>query len=153
MPFPVIHGNISLMENNIFSFSEDETAEFKRRSIAALVLFGSQAQDMAGPASDFDIGVIVSDRKVLLDELARKTIYDYLYDLLAPKIKKLVNIDIVFLETSPAELRAHVMKYGQPLYESRPGVFADFRAKTIEQYADFAPLRAIFEGGVLSRIR
>lgn len=134
------------------NFTENEKAEFKKRSIGALVLFGSQAQDVAGPSSDFDIAVLVGDKKSLFNPEKRETIYNFLYDILSPKIGRLTNVDIVFLETAPAELRAHVMKYGQVLYQSEENVFADFRAMVMEQYADFAPLREIFHSGILSRI-
>lgn len=141
-----------VMKKVDFLFTQEETAQFGKRSVSALILFGSQAQDLAGVGSDFDIGVIVRDKKILTDQTKRDEIYNILYDILSTHIKQLVNVDIVFLETAPAELQAHVMKYGQVLFENRPGIFADFRAKVMEQYADFAPLRAIFHSGIFSQI-
>jgi hypothetical protein len=72
--------------------------------------------------------------------------------MLSSKIQSLVNIDIVFLESAPGELRAHVMKYGKPIFEANVNVFADFRERVMTEYADFAPLREIFHRGILARI-
>ena len=135
-----------------FDFSENELYNLKKRSVDALILFGSRAQGLAGDKSDFDIGVIVNDRGILSDADKRIKTYDFLYELLSLRIKRLTNIDIVFLDTAPAELQAHVMKYGQPIFEAKKNVFANFRERVMEQYADFAPLREIFHANILSRI-
>ena len=135
-----------------FDFSDSEIKNFKKLSIKALVLFGSQAQGLASQSSDFDIGVIVGDGKVLYRENQRKEIYDFLYDIFSGKINQLSNIDIVFLETAPAELRAHVMKYGKLIFKDSSNIFADFKAQVMEQNADFAPLQYIFHSGILTQI-
>jgi len=134
-------------------FNSKERELLERLDINALILFGSQAQRMAGPLSDFDIGALIKDKAALYFPEKRKQIYDTLYEILEKRIKRLVNIDIVFLEAAPYELRAHVMKHGKAVFEARPGAFADFKAAVMEQYADFAPLREIFHRGVLSQIK
>lgn len=136
-----------------FNLSDSELNNLKKLSVKALVLFGSQAQGLGGVKSDFDIGVIINNSRVLYNADERKRIYDTLYDILAAKINKLVDIDIVFLEMAPAELQAHVMKYGKVVFEDSPNIFSDFKARIMEQYADFAPLREIFYRGIFSRIR
>ena len=136
-----------------FTFTSQERAMLKAANIGALVLFGSQAQGTAGPLSDFDFGVVIPGSARVGFSEHRKDIYDTLYDLLSAKIKRLVDIDIVFLHEAPMDLQAHVMKYGQALYEVRPDVFAEFREDVIERYADFAPLRAVFHEAILERIR
>ena len=140
-------------ENGVDNFSKGEVAEFKKHSINALVLFGSRAQNISGPASDFDFGVILNDARLLRNAAKKTKIYNFLYDVLSPRVRNLANVDIVFLETAPAELQAHVMKYGRALFESKENIFADFRARVMESYADFAPLRAVFHSGILSRIQ
>jgi len=129
------------MGEGMFSFSEKEKEIFKKLSVGALILFGSHTQGRAGELSDYDFGIIVEDRSILRSPERRKDIYDTLYDILSAHINRLVDIDIVFLENAPYELRAHVMKHGKLLFEARPGVFADFKEITMIQYADFAPLR------------
>lgn len=111
--------------------------------IDGLILFGSQAQKAARKDSDYDFLV-----------LAKKSTenYDLLYDLLAKKINQLVDIDIVFSADAPLELLDHVVKYGQPIYQSASSVFADFKAQTMLELADFAPYRQMFNQATISRI-
>lgn len=134
----------------MFDFDKKEKDIFKSLSVEALILFGSQAQKRAGPMSDFDIGVIF--KKNPQPSLTKNEIYLALYGILEKHINQLVNIDIVFLEDAPSELRAHVMKYGVVIFESGPHIFADFKAFVMEQCSDFAPLQHIFHKGILSRI-
>lgn len=134
-------------------FSDNEKSELSRLGISAVVLFGSQAQGTEKKTSDVDIGILVSDTKVLFDGEARKNLYNALYDLFSPLAGKLTDIDIVFLQTAPAELQAHVMKYGKPLFNSLPNIFSNYKAHVMLLYADFAPLRKLFHQGVLSKIK
>lgn len=137
-----------------FLFTDSEKELFKRLSVDALILFGSRARDYAGNArSDFDIGIIVSDKAILYDYRRRSEIYMNVYDVVSSHINQIVNIDIVFLEDAPGELQSHVLKYGQPIYESSKNIFADFKERIFGLYADFAPLREIFQEGVLARIK
>lgn len=140
------------MEATEFTFSASEEKELRRLSVAALVLFGSRAQGAANGMSDYDIGVLVADKSHLYDAQKRKETYDALYDILSRHIRKLVDIDIVFLETAPAELQAHVMKHGKVIFESKKAVFAYFKERVMTQYADFAPLREIFHKGIFAQI-
>ena len=128
------------------SFSPEEECQLKNCGVKAVILFGSQAQNIANAASDYDIGIIASAKS------DHNTIYSLLYDLLSSKINRLVDIDIVFLDQAPGELLAHVVKYGVVLYQNTPNTFAQFKEKVINSYADFAPLRAIFSNAILSRI-
>lgn len=140
------------MENKDFIFSDVEQQYLKDLGISAMVLFGSRAMGTAREGSDYDIGVLLSDSKILQSSEKRMEIYDSLYDILSSKIQSLANIDIVFLENAPGELRAHVMKYGKPIFETNPAAFANFRERVMTEYADFAPLREIFHQGILARI-
>lgn len=128
------------MDNQI-SLSNDEKLTLERAGVRLLVLFGSQAQGIANKTSDFDFGY-----------LAKNDPYDLLYDLLSSKINRLINIDIVNLETAPAELQMHVAKFGKVVFESTPQTFANFKEKTMISYADFEPLRKIFQQATLDRI-
>lgn len=134
------------------NFTLEEKTLLKTLGIEALILFGSRAQGVEGLASDFDFGALLSDKKFLYKDEERIKIYDALYDLLSSKIKKLANIDIIFLENAPMELQSHVVKYGVPIYEKNKFSFADFRERTINMSADFAPLRSLFHKSIISRI-
>ncbi len=135
-----------------FSFTNEDQKMLKSLGVSTLILFGSQAQGVAGPMSDYDIGVILEDPGKEHQGSQRTEIYDALYDLLSGKIQELVNIDIVFLRQAPMELRSHVVQYGVPLYEEDPNIFANFRERTMLDYADFAPHRKIFQQATLDRI-
>lgn len=125
------------------SFSHEEQSDLRKHGIQVLILFGSRAQGIGKSDSDYDIGVIGPNRT---------SSYDFLYALLAEKINQLVNIDIVFLPDAPMELQSHVAKYGIVLYQQEPISFANFREQVMRTYADFAPLRQIFQQATLQRI-
>lgn len=138
------------MENEI-KFSENDEKKLRDLPVSALVLFGSRAQGLARENSDYDIGVLVSDRSILENREKHKILYNSLYDILSANIAKLANIDIVFLEEMPAELKAHVVKNGRLIYGD-PLAFANFKEREMIAYADFAPLREIFQRATLARI-
>lgn len=140
------------MNNEDFKFSEVEKQAFLNLGISAVVLFGSRAMGTNKEKSDYDIGVLLCDEKTLYSSEKRKDVYSALYDILSSKIASLVNIDIVFLEQAPGELRAHVMKHGKAVFEAEHRVFADFRERVMMESSDFAPLREIFHQSILSRI-
>src|SRR3989344_1290263 len=130
-------------------FNTDEKSSLKALPVAALLLFGSHAQNVASEWSDYDIAVLVKSN---LSKQQRKQIYDKVYDLVSKKINRLVDIDIVFLPEAPMELQNHVAKYGKVLYEQNAQVFPRFRESVMRNYADFAPLRQIFQNATLARI-
>lgn len=117
--------------------------------VEAVVLFGSRAQNLAGPQSDYDIGVILAPG---VGKEQKRQIYDLIYEAAAKEIAEMVDIDIVFLDEAPGELLDHVCRFGQVMYEKNPGVFANFREKVMLDYADFAPLRRMFQEATLARI-
>lgn len=117
-------------------------------NIKALVLFGSQAQNNASAGSDYDIGILIDH----VSQPVRKKIYDTIYDLISEKINRLVDIDIVFMYDMPLELQFHAVKYGQVLYEENLQVFVNYRESVMIKYADFAPLRQMFQAATMARI-
>lgn len=139
--------------------SEKEQQTLTGLGVSALILFGSHAQGLAGPLSDIDVGVLVRDPRILKDRTQRNGLYDSLYtDVLSPlagrAVKRLCNIDIVFLqdELVNLQLKYHVSNHGVVLYEYDPHAFTDFKEYVMERYADFAPLRRMFHDAILARI-
>lgn len=126
-----------------FLFTPDEISRLNHLGITAVILFGSQAQNITRHDSDFDIAVIGP---------YSKPAYDTVYDMMSQKINRLVDIDIVFLANAPLELQKHVANYGRVLYQKNLNVFANFRQKVMTDYADFAPLRTIYSTATLARI-
>lgn len=135
-----------------FPLSEAERKQLERLNVAALVLFGSRAQGLGKAESDYDIGVLLREPADLTQPERRREIYDALYDLLSSRVHTLTNIDIVFLEAAPAELQAHVVRYGKVMFESDPDAFANFKERAMLAYADFAPIRDTFHRSILERI-
>ena len=141
-----------------FSVSPDQKAALERLGVETLILFGSYAQGIAGPQSDIDVGILLCDPRVLNNLPQKHQLYDALYDILSPvagnAIKRLCDIDIVFLQDQSVnlQLKYHVAKYGVPLYEKDPCLFVNFREYVMERYADFAPLRRAFTHAILARI-
>jgi predicted nucleotidyltransferase len=127
----------------MIKFSAAEKKRLQTSAIAALVLFGSRAQAMARGNSDYD--VLVIGKKTAAN-------YDLIYDLFASKINRLVNIDIVFSADAPLELKNHVVKYGRVIFQASPAVFADFKAQTMLEAADFAFYRQMFHQAILNRL-
>lgn len=53
------------MKSKDFTFSDAEQQTLKDLGISAAVLFGSRAMGTAREGSDYDIGVLLSDSKIL----------------------------------------------------------------------------------------
>ncbi len=145
------------MEHIALTLEEKDILAFL--GVEALILFGSHAQGLAGPMSDVDVGVLVRDPLILQDRARRNALYDALYfDVLSPLagrvVKRLCNIDIVFLqdELVNLQLKYHVSSRGVPLYERDSRAFADFKENIMERYADYAPVRRMFNSAILARI-
>lgn len=137
---------------------EQYKKEFEALGVAGIYLFGSYAQGVAGALSDVDLGILLENPRFLGNHEERNKLYDALYDIFskesAKELKRLCNIDIVFLQdpTINLQLKYHVAAYGKPLFEKDRRIFADFKERVMESYADFAPLRRIFTRAILARI-
>jgi predicted nucleotidyltransferase len=131
---------------------EFEKEKMEALGIAGVFLFGSQALGTADKVSDFDFAIMLKDRKVLTDYNQSNKIYDELYDILSSQIKKLCNIDIVFIQSADLQFRYHVVRDGILLYMGDQKIVSDFLENTMESYADFAPLRRQFHEAILQRI-
>lgn len=140
------------MATSKFHFRDAEVSIFKGLGVSAIVLFGSRALGLAGETSDYDFGVLLNGKGLQKLKTERGELFDALHDIFSSHIKRLINIDVVFLQTAPGELQVHATNKGQVLYEEKPGAFTDFRERVMLEYADFAPLREIFHQGILSRI-
>lgn len=147
------------MTDAIMEFTQKEKESLAALDVEALILFGSYAQGLAGPLSDVDVGVLIRDPRILKNRPERNALYDALYaDVLSPlagrAVKRLCNIDIVFLqdELVNLQLKYHVSSRGIPLYERHPRAFVDFKENIMERYADFASVRRMFNEAILARI-
>jgi predicted nucleotidyltransferase len=95
---------------------EFEKEEMEKLGISSVFLFGSQAQGTSSSLSDYDFAILLNDNSVLNNRKLRNEIYEKFYELVSSKIKKLVNIDIIFLHEASLEIKYHVVKDGVLLY-------------------------------------
>jgi hypothetical protein len=62
------------------------------------------------------------------------------------------NMDIIFLQDAPIELRFHTARYGRVVFETDPKFRGRFVEDTVREYADFEPYRRVFEEAIIERI-
>ena len=125
--------------------------ELKRLGLEALYVFGSRAQGLEGPLSDYDFAVLLPQA----GHSRGDALYNELYDILSPLCpRQLENdvIDIVFLRDAALELRFHVVRYGKVLYDDAPLERSRFEETTTEEYCDYRPLLNIFDQALLASI-
>ena len=120
-------------------FSDAEQVKLRDLEVVSIYLFGSRAQGMEGPLSDYDFGILMHASGSHRGD----AVYDTLYDLLAPHCPRTLEndvIDIVFLHDAPLELRMHIVRYGKVLYDANPKLRLRFEERTQLEYADFKPI-------------
>jgi hypothetical protein len=106
------------------------------------VLFGSAARGQSGSGSDLDVGVLLEpgmeSATELEAELARATGR---------------RIDLVRLDAAPPLLRFEIARDGRVLLERAPHAWADFRARAMTDWWDWAPTARLFHAAAASRLR
>lgn len=132
------------------SFNAKEKLESLR--VAAVYLFGSQAQGLGGRFSDYDLGVLLKDPKLLYDRSQRNKLYDSLLNIFSEAIGQPVNVDIVFLDEADLVLKFHVVRFGRLIFEADSKRVLDFRHNVLLEHADFEPYRQLFEKATLGRL-
>ncbi len=148
---PVLGSSRMKNEHIKFQFSSKEKGFLQKSGINVVYLFGSRATNTAGPLSDYDFSILLMGHAPL-PRKRRNEIYNGLLEIFESKIKKLCNIDIVFLNEASLQLQFQVIGEGEVLYELDAKARADYHAKIMEAYADFLPLQRIFEQATLARI-
>lgn len=100
--------------------------------------------------SDYDFGILL--KKLPPKGPRRRKIYNALHEILGDTINELRNMDIIFLQDAPIELRFHTVRYGKVVFETDPKSRGRFLENTIREYADFEPYRRVFEDAIMERI-
>ncbi|TSC68528.1 MAG: DNA polymerase beta domain-containing protein [Parcubacteria group bacterium Gr01-1014_66] len=124
----------------------------RKLGIGIVYLFGSHAEGVAGAASDIDIGVALLRPSAL--KHTASDLYAELYDLLtdAFDMQNFRDMDIVFLDRAPLELRFDVITHGRVLFESDAQFRLDYEERTAMLYRDFKPLLEVFNEAILERV-
>lgn len=93
------------------------------------VVHGSRARRVARPDSDLDVGILAADARPLSYRVMGAIALD-LTNVLG------IEVDVADLSTPDAIFRYEVARCAQPIFERRPGAFADFLAKAMIDYSD-----------------
>lgn len=102
--------------------------------VAAVYLFGSTSRDKARVDSDVDIGV-------LFRETPPATLEGQPYDIAANLGVSLgASVDIVVLNSAPADLRIRVLRYGELVMEHDRSSRIQFEVATRNEYFDLEPI-------------
>ncbi len=115
-------------------------AEFPEVELA--VIFGSAARGKASRGSDIDIAVRTKDGTA---EALRR--------LEAPLARAAgCAIDLVPLDESPPLLRFEIARDGKVLIEKKPHAWADFRARAMLDWWDWAPIARRIHAAAAARL-
>ena len=107
-------------------------------AVSLAVAFGSVAKGDQGPDSDIDLGIrFDSDDRVerIEIELGRSTRR---------------RVDVVLLDEAPPLLRFEIAKDGIVLVEREKHAWADFRARAMLDWWDWAPVARTIEDGLIA---
>lgn len=122
--------------------------------VAGIYLFGSQTESgTVGKLSDFDVAVLFKNPRNAFGDTSE--IYGKLYDIFSESfdLSGFKNIDIIFLPNASLQLRYHIVTAGKILYSGDIEAILKHKEKTIMEYADFAPVRNLFNRAILERIK
>ncbi len=124
------------------------SADLLARSLAEVpglrlaVLFGSAARGEDGPRSDLDVGVLLEADALGLSALAVN---------LSRATGR--EVDLVSLGEAPPLLRFEIARDGVAILEATPHAWADFRAKAMVDWWDWAPTARMLQAAAIARLR
>jgi len=108
--------------------------EADARGAVAVYLFGSVARDTAGPDSDVDVGVLFARSPA-------PTLEGQPFDM-ADALERVIgrHVDVVVLNTAPADLRMRVLRDGQLVFEGNASTRVRFEVATRNEAFDLEPI-------------
>ena len=130
--------------------SEKTKNNLKELGAGVIYLFGSRSIGVALDKSDYDIGVVFVNAKLLHDfSNVRLRVYDILSDEF-PDMFYGPRLDISFLQEANPALEMAAVKYGKVLFEDSPSFRADYEESVIRRYDDYLPLKNEYEHATFS---
>lgn len=113
--------------------------------VLAAYLFGSAARGTAGPLSDLDIAVLLSDGA---DTAGRQL------DLIAGigETARSESVDVVILNDAPVMLAYRVLRDGRLIFCRDETARTAHWARTVDRYLDMEPLRRTMAEGLRHRL-
>lgn len=115
----------------------------EQASSALVVVFGSTVRGTAHRGSDVDLGAILEpdtpEARLRLEvDLGRAAGRP---------------VDLIFLDDAPPLLRFEIAREGVVLLERRPFLWADFKAKAMRDWWDWAPYARRIQAAAVARLR
>ncbi len=107
------------------------------------VIFGSVARGAATRESDVDIGVRTNERS--LELLSRLEV------TLGRAAQR--EVQVVSLDESPPLLRFEIARDGKVLVQRKPHAWADFRARAMVDWWDWAPIARRIHAAAAARLK
>lgn len=108
---------------------------FCKTGVVLAFLFGSQARETSGPASDVDIAVLLPKK------FSKKKRFETRLVLMkecADILKRETDI-VVFNDISSLFFQYAVLNEGKIIYQSSEEAAVDFESRTMSRYFDFQP--------------
>lgn len=130
--------------------TNSQTTQLQQTDVVAIYLFGSRALGVEGEHSDYDYAILTKSDHTKGDEL-----YELLYEILSsisPRTLQNDVIDIVYLHRANLELRQHVVRYGQLIYDVDPMKRLKFEEQTVLLYCDFKPILDRADAAILDSL-
>jgi predicted nucleotidyltransferase len=111
--------------------------------VSLAYLFGSQANGVIGPLSDYDLGVLVERPSA---ELRYRLSYH------VGRLMDTDRVDLVLLNQAPVELAYAIIAQGRLLYQRNLALRVEFEAGVLSRYGDYVPIlrqqrQDILQGG------
>lgn len=133
---------------NTSKYTEQLSQLFTTHGVVLAYIFGSQAEGKARPLSDVDIAVLLGPR------VAREQWFQVQLDL-TNELMDLFHrndVDVVILNQATPVLAHEVIRFGQVLYEARPGTRVNFELAALRRYVDTEPLRRLQDHRLLEHV-
>ena len=139
----------------MFQIPSSAQKELKRLGVGCITLFGSRAQGIETPLSDYDFAVLMNNPSAEPRHSLLSPLYEALYRILSPLCpRQFPNdiVDIVFFRRVPLELQTHIIRHGRVILDFNPDLRADEEARIMLKAADFAPLKRMMREALLARL-
>lgn len=118
------------------------------RGIDALAIFGSRACGRSRPDSDLDVAVLTVD----INPAARRHLQSDIATALAHLAPE-GRVDVVFLDEAPELLRQRIMENGRLLICTAPGLWREWRVRTMREHGDRENVRRLFREAQARRFK
>lgn len=129
-----------------FTLTSSTKEKLREAGVAVVYFFGSRANQNYFVFSDFDIGIVMEEKR-LTEENAGK-LYNTIYNIISDEIPDEPNgpkLDIALLQMANPVLSMKAIKEGKILFESNEKLRADFEEIMFKKYNDYSMLKREYE--------